>query len=69
MKFILNLFLLLITFIVLENKAYSLSDYKIKKICKKARNELVCIKNLKERRANLEKGNKIEIPVIPYKDN
>ena len=67
MKFTLNLFLLLFTFILWESKAYSLSNYKIKKICKKARNELVCEKNFKERRANLEKGNKIEIPVIPYK--
>ena len=66
MKFTLNLILLLFTFLLWESKSYSLSDYKIKKICKKARNELVCIKNLKERRANLEKGNKIEIPVIPY---
>ena len=67
MKFTLNLFLLLFTFTVLDNKAYSLSDYKIKKLCKKSRTELVCIKNLQERRADLEKGNKIEIPVIPYK--
>ena len=67
MKFTLNLFLLLFTFILWERKAYSLSDYKIKKLCKKSRTELVCIKNLQERRADLEKGNKIEIPVIPYK--
>ena len=67
MKFTLNLILLLFIFLLWEGKSYSLSDYKIKKICKKARNELVCIKNLQERRANLEKGNKIEIPVIPYK--
>ena len=67
MKFTLNLILLLFTFLLWESKSYALSDYKIKKICKKTRNELVCIKNLQERRANLEKGNKIEIPVIPYK--
>jgi len=67
MKFTLNLFLLLFIFILWDSKAYSLSDHKIKKICKKSRTELACIKNLQERRADLETGNKIEIPVIPYK--
>ncbi len=50
-----------------EGKLYALTDYKIKKICKKEKRELTCIKNLKEKRSNLQKGNLIEIPVIPYK--
>ena len=42
-------------------------NYKIEKICKKAKKKSICIKNLKEKISNLEKGNLIEIPVIPYK--
>ena len=39
----------------------------VKKICKKDKKEINCIKNLKDKRSNLQKGNLIEIPVIPYK--
>ena len=56
--------LLLLTF---NEKTFSLTDYQIKKICKKERLESICIKNLKEKRSNLQKGDQIEIPVIPYK--
>ena len=55
------------TLLTFSNKAFSLSDYQIKIICKKERMYLTCIKNLKEKKSNLEKGNLIEIPVIPYK--
>ena len=48
-------------------KSFSLTDYKIRKICEKEKRESICIKNLKEKRSNLKKGNLIEIPVIPYK--
>ena len=57
------------TLFSLGNKSFSITDYQIKKICKKERRELTCIKNLREKRFNLQKGNYIEIPVIPYKDN
>ena len=67
MKFKLNLSLFLLVFFVVGDKSFSLTDYKIKKICKKEIKELICIKNLKEKRSNLNKGNLIEIPVIPYK--
>ena len=67
MKLSLNLSLVLFTLNTFGNKSYSLTNYQIKKICKKEKRELVCFKNLKEKRSNLEKGNKIEIPVIPYK--
>ena len=67
MKLILNFFLFIFALLMLGNKSFSLSDYKIKKICEKEKRESICIKNLKEKRSNLNKGNLIEIPVIPYK--
>ena len=69
MKLVLNLFLFLSTFILFSDKSFSLTDYQIKKICKKDKRVSTCIKNLQEKRTNLQKGNLIEIPVIPYKDN
>ena len=56
--------LLLLTF---NEKTFSLTDYQIKKICKKEVRVLSCIKNFQEKKSNLRKGNLIEIPVIPYK--
>ena len=47
--------------------SFSLSDYKINQNCKKEKRQSICIKILKEKRNNLQKGNLIEIPVIPYK--
>ena len=49
------------------DKSFSLTNYQIKRICKKEKWELTCIKNLQEKRSNLQKGNLIEIPVVPYK--
>ena len=66
MKLIINLTLSLLTLVILSERSYALTDYKIKKICKKEQRELNCIKNLQEKRFNLQKGKKIEIPVIPY---
>ena len=63
----LNLLLLLFGLFTLGDKAFSLSDYQIKKICKKEKKKSTCIKNLKDKKINLQKGNLIEIPVIPYK--
>ena len=61
---------LLFCFIIylFENSAYSLSDYRIKEICQKNPKRSTCIKNLKSKKLNLLKGNKIEIPVIPFKE-
>ena len=59
-------FFLLVVF-TLGEKSFSLSDYQIKKICKKEKKVSTCIRNLREKRTNLQKGNFIEIPVIPYK--
>ena len=46
---------------------FSLTDYQIKKICKKEKRVSLCIKNLQEKRSDLQKGKLIEIPVTPYK--
>ena len=59
------LFFLLIFFF--ENSAYSLSNYRIKEICQKKPKTSSCIKKLKFKKLNLLQGNKIEIPVIPFK--
>ena len=67
MKIFLNLFLFLFALAIFENKSYSLTDYRIKEICKNKPKRSNCIKNLFEKRSNLQKGNLIEIPVFPYK--
>ena len=67
MRLALNLFLFLFALVIFGDKSLSLSDFQIKRICKKEKRELACIKILKEKRFNLQKGNLIEIPVIPYK--
>ena len=67
MKLPLNFALFLLALFIFSDKSFSLTDYQIKKFCKKDKRELICIKNLKEKRSNLKKGNLIEIPVIPYK--
>ena len=70
MKFTLNLSIILFylfPLFILHDKALSLSNYQINKICKKEKRESACIKNLQDKRYNLQKGNPIEIQVIPYK--
>ena len=67
MKLSLNLSFLLFALFIFGDRSLSLTDYKIRKICKKEKKEFSCIKKFKEKRTNLEKGNLIEIPVIPYK--
>ena len=69
MKLVLNLSIFLFTLITLGDKSLSLTDYQIKKVCKKEKRHLTCIKILKEKRSNLNKGNFIEIPVKPYRKN
>ena len=67
MKLALNLSFILFALLTFNDKSYSLTNYQINKICKKEKRTSSCIKNLKEKRYNLQKGNLIEIPVIPYK--
>ena len=69
MKFAFNLTFSLFALVMVSGKSFSLTDYKIKKICKKEKKSLTCIKNLQEKRFNLQKGKKIEIPVTPYNFN
>ena len=68
MKLFINLFLFLFALVIFENKSFSLTDYRIKDICKKKIDKATCIRILKKKRFNLQNGNLIEIPVIPYKD-
>ena len=67
MKLVLNISLILFILFTFGDESFSLTDYQIKKVCKKERKISTCIKNLKEKRYNLQKGNLIEIPVLPYK--
>ncbi len=67
MKLALYFFLILLASLTFNDKSFSLTNYQINKICEKERRPSTCIKNLKNKRYNLRKGNLIEIPVIPYK--
>ena len=67
MKLALNLTFILFSFFAFVDESFSLTNYQISKICAEKKREMTCIKNLKEKRSNLQKGNLIEIPVIPYK--
>ena len=67
MKLALNLFLSLFALFTFGDRSYSLTNHQITQICKKEQRTSTCIKNLKEKKYNLEKGNLIEIPVVPYK--
>ena len=69
MKLALNLSFFLFALLTFVNKSFSLSDYQIRKICSKEKRQLSCIKKLQEKRYFLQKGNLIEIPVIPYRGN
>jgi len=67
MKLLLNVSILLFALFTFGDKTLSLSDYQIKKICEKVKRGSTCIKNLQEKRSDLQKGKPIEIPVRPYK--
>ena len=69
MKLALNLSLSLSFFALLtfHDKTFSLTNYQISKICKKEKRVSDCIKKFEEKRDNLKNGDRIEIPVIPYK--
>ena len=66
MKLVLRLSLFLFALFSFSDKSFSITDYQIKKICKKEKNKSICIKKLQNKRSNLQKGIFIEIPVIPY---
>ena len=67
MKLRLYLSLLILVFFSFSNESFSLTDYQIKRYCKKERRVILCIKNLEEKRSDLQKGKLIEIPVVTYK--
>ena len=67
MKLTLNLCIAIFILFIFGVKSYSLTDYQIKKICKNEKRKSTCIKILEEKRSSLQKGNLIEIPVLPYK--
>mgnify|MGYP004197135645 CR=1 FL=1 len=69
MKLALNLSLLLFALLSFGETSFSLTNRQIEKICKKEKKKLSCIKNLKDKRYDLQEGNLIKIPVIPYKNN
>ena len=67
MKLLLNFSLFLLAFFSFSNKSFSLSDIQIKRFCAKEKRVSSCIRNLQEKRSDLQKGKLIEIPVKPYK--
>ena len=67
MKLVLNISMFLLAFFSFSNETFSLTDYQIKRFCKKQKRVSSCIKNLKEKRSDLQEGKLIEIPVKPYK--
>ena len=67
MKLRLNLFLFLLFLFQFGNESFSLTDYQIKRFCKKEKKVSSCMKDLQEKRSYLQKGKLIEIPVSPYK--
>ena len=67
MKLVLNFSIFLLSFFSLSNESFSLTNYQIKKFCAKEKRVSLCIKNLQEKRYDLQKGKLIEIPVTPYK--
>ena len=67
MKLVLNFLMFLLAFFSFSNKSLSLTDYQIKRFCSKEKRVSLCIRNLKEKRSDLQKRKLIEIPVIPYK--
>ena len=67
MKLVLNFSLFTLAFFSFSNESFSLTNYQIKKLCAKEKRLSLCIKNLQEKRSDLQKGKLIEIPVTPYK--
>ena len=67
MKLALNFSMFLLAFFSFSNESFSLTDFQIKRFCKKEKRVSLCIKKLQEKRSNLQKGKLIEITVKPYK--
>ena len=66
MKLVLNFSMFLLAFFSFSNESFSLTDFKIKRFCKKQKRVSLCIKKLQEKRSDLQEGKLIEIPVTTY---
>ena len=67
MKLFCKVFSIILLSLVFSLETYSISNYKIFKICTRERREKECIKRLKFNRELINNGKPIEIPVYPYK--
>ena len=67
MKLLLSFSMFLLAFFSFSNESFSLSDFQIKRFCAKEKRVSLCIKNLQDKRSDLQKGKFIQIPVKPYK--
>ena len=67
MKLVLNFSMFLLAFFSFCNESLSLTDFQIKRFCKKEKRVSICIKKLQGKRSDLQEGKLIEIPVKPYK--
>ncbi len=67
MKIVLNFSMFLLAFFSFSNESFSLTDFQIKRFCKKEKRVSLCIKKLQKKRSDLQEGKIIEIPVTPYK--
>ena len=67
MKLALNFSIFLLAFFSFNNESFSLTDFQIKRFCKKEKRVSLCIKKLQEKRSDLQEGKLIEIPIKPYK--
>ena len=68
MKLVLNFSMFLLAFFSFSNESLSLTDFQIKRFCKKEKRVSLCIKKLQEKRSDLQEGKLIEIPVKSYKE-
>ena len=67
MKLVLNFSMFLLAFFSFSNTSFSLTDFQIKRFCKREKRVSLCIKKLQEKRSVLQEGKFIEIPVKPYR--
>ena len=67
MKLVFYLSMFVFAFFSFSNESFSLTDFQIKRFCKKEKKVSLCIKKLQEKRSDLKEGKLIEIPVTPYK--
>ena len=56
MKLVLNLSMFVFAFFSFSNASFSLTDFQIKRFCKKEKRVSLCIKELQEKRSDLQKG-------------